>query len=92
MLSSAAISRSLGVSIAIASGGDGDDGDSDNEGACVYARARLCVRVRVYLALDRGIGTADTPLLLRLLHLLLFLGYSPLRPTILGCDRTWSEA
>lgn len=89
MLSSAAISRSLGVSIAITSGGDGDDGDDDDEGACVCARAFVCIRV--YLALDCGIGAADTfhlPLLLLLLHLLLFLGYSPLLPTSLCCDCT----
>lgn len=52
MLSSAAISRSLGVSIAIASGGDGDYGDDDDEGACVCTRARASMCVRMYLALD----------------------------------------
>ncbi|KYQ49758.1 hypothetical protein ALC60_11160 [Trachymyrmex zeteki] len=44
MLSSAAISRSLGVSIAIASGSDGHDGD-DEEGARAHAFVCMCVCV-----------------------------------------------
>lgn len=75
------------------SGGDGDYGGDDDEGACVCARARLCACVPS--ARSSGIGATDTPHLLLLLlhrHLLVVLGYSPLLPTTLCCDRTWSEA